>query len=98
MQPKLTSYIFGLQLKPFLHWKLHKYWMPRILYTVCIAYDDFRDFELFLYDNLKYPNHGWTRRSGDFGQLYLLELEEEEIVFITLRYKASTVTPFDRKW
>lgn len=70
--------------------------MPRILYTVCIAYEDFRDFEKFLYDNLKYPNHGWSRRAGDYGQIYLLELEESDIVFITLRYKGSTIKIFDK--
>ena len=65
--------------------------MSRNTYSVCISYDEYVEFEKFLYDQLEYPDFGYTRMASGYGQVYILDLEESDIVLISLRYADAVI-------
>ena len=65
--------------------------MSRQRYYVYIPYDEYDDFEVYLYAQLNYPDHGYTRTVNGVHQLYLLDLEESDATMILLQYKDAVV-------
>jgi hypothetical protein len=68
--------------------------MSRKLCFVLIPYDNFREFETFLYEQVGYPTQGFVRYVSSDNQVYVLDLEESEAVMITLRFQGAKVDPF----
>jgi hypothetical protein len=67
----------------------------RRLCFVSIPYEDFKDFETFLYGQIKYPIHGFVRYVSNDYQIYVLDLEEDESIMITLRFQDAKIDPFN---
>jgi hypothetical protein len=68
--------------------------MARHLSFVTVPYEDYKDFELFLYEQISYPDHGFIRYVSSDSQVYVLDLEEEDSVMITLRFTGVVIDPF----
>jgi hypothetical protein len=64
------------------------------LSIVSIPYDDFPDFEIFLYAQLNYHEHGWIKYSQNEFIVYMLSLDKEQAVMVRLKYLGARVDPF----
>jgi hypothetical protein len=64
------------------------------LSVVLIPYEESSDFEEFLYAQLNYHEHGWTRYSHQEYHVYLLDLDSPQKTMIALRYQGSKVEPY----
>lgn len=57
--------------------------------VVSIMWDQSKDFEIFLYAQLNYHEHGWVRYASDEYYVYILDLDGEQKTMITLSYPGS---------
>jgi hypothetical protein len=51
-----------------------------------IPYEYHREFEIFLYSDLNYPEHGWTSYITNNRVNYFLNLSEDQKLMIALKF------------
>lgn len=68
--------------------------MSRELFSVYIPYENYEDFEVFLFEQLSYPNFGYVRMVEADCQVYMLDLEPDDVTMITLRYTGASVVSY----
>jgi len=66
------------------------------LSAVFIPYDNSNDFEVFLYEQLNYHEHGWVKYSQNEFIVYLLSLDKEQAMMVALKYQGAKVEPYWR--
>lgn len=63
-------------------------------YIINIPYNDYEDFEFFLYEQINYPEFGYTTYIDNGSRCYILDLEKDQIIMITLKYKGSSFSKY----